>query len=72
MALTAAPLLIGQIKATGDEPLCVISPDLGGGKRADLLLLAADPLESVNAYDSAVVVVLDCGEIARDPLRPER
>lgn len=37
VALTAAPLLIGQIKATGDEPLCVISPDLGGGKRADLL-----------------------------------
>jgi ribose-phosphate pyrophosphokinase len=35
--LTAAPL-IAQIKAsTGDEHLCVISPDLGGGKRADLL-----------------------------------
>jgi ribose-phosphate pyrophosphokinase len=38
VALTAAPLMIGRIKAiTGDEPLCVISPDLGGGKRADLL-----------------------------------
>lgn len=38
VALTAAPLLIAQIKAgVGDEPLCVISPDLGGGKRADLL-----------------------------------
>ena len=38
MALTAAPLLINAIKtAIGDEPLCVISPDLGGGKRADLL-----------------------------------
>jgi len=38
VALTAAPLLIAQIRATvGDEPLCVISPDLGGGKRADLL-----------------------------------
>src|ERR1035437_3786439 len=38
VALTAAPLLIGQIKAAvGNEPLCVISPDLGGGKRADLL-----------------------------------
>lgn len=38
VALTAAPLLIAQIKASvGDEPLCVISPDLGGGKRADLL-----------------------------------
>jgi ribose-phosphate pyrophosphokinase len=38
VALTAAPLMIARIKATvGDEPLCVISPDLGGGKRADLL-----------------------------------
>jgi len=37
VALTAAPLLIGQITETGDERLCVISPDLGGGKRADLL-----------------------------------
>ena len=38
VALTAAPLLIGAIKAlVGAEPLCVISPDLGGGKRADLL-----------------------------------
>jgi ribose-phosphate pyrophosphokinase len=38
VALTAAPLLIAQIKeSVGNEPLCVISPDLGGGKRADLL-----------------------------------
>jgi len=38
VALTAAPLMIGQIKASGgDEPLCVISPVLGGGQRADLL-----------------------------------
>ncbi len=38
VALTAAPLMIARIKATvGEEPLCVISPDLGGGKRADLL-----------------------------------
>jgi ribose-phosphate pyrophosphokinase len=37
VALTAAPLLIDAIKAdVGDERLCVISPDLGGGKRADL------------------------------------
>src|SRR5512137_2809838 len=35
VALTAAPLMIDRIKAiAGDEPLCVISPDLGGGKRA--------------------------------------
>ncbi len=38
IALTAAPLLIEAIRSTvGNEPLCVISPDLGGGKRADLL-----------------------------------
>jgi ribose-phosphate pyrophosphokinase len=44
-ALTAAPLLIDAIKtAVGNEPLCVISPDLGGGKRADLL---REALESV-------------------------
>ncbi len=38
VALTAAPLMIDRIRAAvGNEPLCVISPDLGGGKRADLL-----------------------------------
>lgn len=38
VALTAAPLMIDRIRATmGNQPLCVISPDLGGGKRADLL-----------------------------------
>ncbi len=38
VALTAAPLLIDPIKTyAGGEPVCVVSPDLGGGKRADLL-----------------------------------
>ena len=38
VALTAAALLIDAVKAfAGREPVCVISPDLGGGKRADLL-----------------------------------
>lgn len=38
VALTAVPLLTAHIKASvGDQPVCVISPDLGGGKRADLL-----------------------------------
>lgn len=38
IALTAAPLLIERIvELCGDEKLCVVSPDLGGGKRADLL-----------------------------------
>jgi ribose-phosphate pyrophosphokinase len=38
VALSTAPLLVGKIGAmAGDKPLCVISPDLGGGKRADVL-----------------------------------
>ncbi len=38
VALTTAPLLIGKIKSiAGDGPISVVSPDLGGGKRADLL-----------------------------------
>ncbi|MBI5265078.1 MAG: ribose-phosphate pyrophosphokinase [Bradyrhizobium sp.] len=38
VALTTAPLLVGKIKAmAGDKPICVVSPDLGGGKRADVL-----------------------------------
>jgi len=38
VALSAAPLLIGRIKAiAADRPISVVSPDLGGGKRADLL-----------------------------------
>ncbi|MCC7272196.1 MAG: ribose-phosphate pyrophosphokinase [Alphaproteobacteria bacterium] len=36
VALTAAPLLIATVAAgLGDERLCVVSPDLGGGKRAE-------------------------------------
>src|SRR5512139_1195179 len=38
VALTTAPLLVEKIGAiAGDRPLCVVSPDLGGGKRADVL-----------------------------------
>ncbi len=39
VALTAAPLFIERFKATipHNDKICVISPDLGGGKRADLL-----------------------------------
>lgn len=38
VALSTAPLLVGKIKAmAGEKPLCVVSPDLGGGKRADVL-----------------------------------
>ncbi len=38
VALTSAPLLIDRIMSiAGDRPISVVSPDLGGGKRADLL-----------------------------------
>ena len=38
VALTSAPLFIGKIRSiAGDKPVSVVSPDLGGGKRADLL-----------------------------------
>ncbi|HMK71665.1 MAG TPA: ribose-phosphate diphosphokinase [Xanthobacteraceae bacterium] len=36
VALTAAPLFVDYTKALGGEPLCVISPDPGGSKRADV------------------------------------
>jgi ribose-phosphate pyrophosphokinase len=37
VALTAAPLFIDYAKALATEKLCVVSPDTGGAKRADLL-----------------------------------
>ncbi|HEV2199898.1 MAG TPA: amidohydrolase family protein, partial [Bryobacteraceae bacterium] len=40
------------------------------GKRADLVLLRANPLESVKAYDSIVTVFLNGEPIERDSLRP--
>lgn len=36
VALTAALLFVDYAKGLGDEKLCVVSPDLGGGKRAEL------------------------------------
>jgi len=36
VALTATPLFVNYAKALGNEKLCVVSPDLGGGKRAEL------------------------------------
>jgi hypothetical protein len=40
------------------------------GKRADLLLLSADPLRDISAYDTIDTIVLDGRPIARDQLRP--
>jgi len=36
VALTAAPLFVDYVKALADEMLCVVSPDAGGIKRADV------------------------------------
>jgi ribose-phosphate pyrophosphokinase len=38
VALSVAPLLVGRIgEIAADAAICVVSPDLGGGKRADIL-----------------------------------
>ncbi len=36
VALTAAPLFVGYAKGLGEQDLCVVSPDPGGVKRAEL------------------------------------
>ncbi len=36
VALTAAPLFVEYARSLGDERLCVVSPDPGGTKRADI------------------------------------
>ena len=37
VALTAAPLFVEYVKRLTEQKLCVVSPDAGGAKRADLL-----------------------------------
>ena len=37
VALTAAPLFVEYVKRLANEKFCVVSPDTGGAKRADLL-----------------------------------
>jgi imidazolonepropionase-like amidohydrolase len=50
-----------------------LSAELGSievGKRADLLLLRADPLRTITAYDAIETVILNGEPIARDSLLP--
>jgi ribose-phosphate pyrophosphokinase len=42
VALTATPLFVDYAAAIAAERLCVVSPDLGGGKRAELLRQALE------------------------------
>lgn len=43
IALSIAPLIVNRImEIAGDRPVCVVSPDLGGGKRADVLCEALE------------------------------
>lgn len=44
VALTAAPLFAGYVKALNDEHLCVVSPDPGGVKRAELFREALETM----------------------------
>lgn len=37
IALTAAPLFVDHVRALSEERICVVSPDTGGAKRAELL-----------------------------------
>jgi imidazolonepropionase-like amidohydrolase len=69
-----APLGLILRAATIDNATALgLSRELGSievGKRADLLLLGKNPLESISAYDSIETVFLDGEPIARETLRP--
>ena len=60
VALTAAPLPIEAIKAiVGNEPLCVISPDLGWCLRPPAPRAKSSILNSNSPPDSAIVFVTE-------------
>lgn len=51
-----------------------LAKDLGSvevGKRADLLLLSANPLRDISAYDTIDTIVLGGHPVGRDQLRPD-
>ena len=73
-AEAGAPLHLLFRAATLDNAKALgISGELGSievGKRADLLLLAQNPLETVSSYDSIQMVFLNGEAIPRETLRP--
>jgi imidazolonepropionase-like amidohydrolase len=68
-----APLPLVLRAATLDNAIALgLSHELGSieaGKRADLLLLAQNPLTNVSAYDSIEIIFLDGEPIVRETLR---
>ncbi len=69
-----APLALILSAATLDNAKALgLARELGSieaGKRADLLLLAKNPLDDVSAYDSILTVFLDGTAVARESLAP--
>jgi imidazolonepropionase-like amidohydrolase len=69
----APPALILRAATLDNASALGLARELGSiepGKRADLLLLREDPLQSVAAYDSIETVILNGEPLARDTLRP--
>ncbi|HXW85624.1 MAG TPA: amidohydrolase family protein, partial [Candidatus Binataceae bacterium] len=69
----ASPALILRAATLDNAAALGLSRDLGSievGKSADLLLLKANPLAGVSAYDSIETIFLDGEPIAREALRP--
>lgn len=69
----ASPRTILRAATLENAKVLGLSNDLGSievGKRADLLLLARNPLVDVGAYDTLRTVILDGRPIAREDLRP--
>jgi len=73
VALPAAPLFVDYVRELGGGPLCVVSPDTGGAKRAELLRQALETVSGqavgkafAEKYRSAGVVSGDLfvGDVA--------
>ena len=71
-----APLALILRAATLENAIALrVADSLGSiqvGKRADLLLLARNPLDDISAYDSIETVFLNGVPITRDSLRPSK
>jgi imidazolonepropionase-like amidohydrolase len=69
----APPMRILRAATLDNATVLGIADEVGSiqvGKRADLLLLARNPLADVSAYDSIETIILNGQPIARETLRP--